>query len=424
MAIASIETLLALDRYAQIMGIAPPHFNQGVSASSAVFPLTNRCSDVWYQHPWQSPDQISREDVALEIANAEQDLADLLGWWPGPKWLAQEVHEYPQHYRPELYGVGGYNVRYQHKSIKTHYGKVILPGRRATTALDTGVAVAYSDEDGDGYDETATITVAGVTANVCECKVYFAGEAAAQEYEIRPYRTKTLVAGTLTVTFWAWQLLDPDLWEELPTLDFTAIDLDTAGNYVATVDVYREYTSSSVASAVFYWVPTASVVCTSCGGTGCTACELTTQDGCLNIQDAERGSVIPVPGSYDSDELSWAGSAFTVCRDPDQVKLYYYAGDLDNRWRRCTTCEPLSNWWAQTIAYLATARLERPFCNCGNSTGLAEHLRVDLALVGETSRNVSFDLLGNPLGTRRGEVMAWQRISRIVRGGKRGAAAV
>lgn len=431
MARASTPTLLSLDRYAQILGITPAHFNQGVSGT--VFPLSNNCPDVWYQHGWQNVDAVSREDLALEIANAERDIAEYLGWWPAPIWIAQDVAMYPRWHRPEVYGVGGMNTRGQMKSIKANYGKIIEPGQRAvgtrigqpTVGGPATSELEYSTADGDAFDETVTVTQTTTLTDECEVKIYFTGHDGDPEWEIRPARTKVIEAGLLTATFWSWQFIDPDLWEEIPTADFAAIDLDAAV-YVNTVDVYREYNDPTATSAVFYWEgqPDASSICAVCLGTGCAACQLTTQNGCAHIRDAERGLLVPVPATYDETDAQWESASWSVCRDPDQVKLYYYCGDLSWLNLAGRRCDALSNQMAQTIAMLATARLERPFCRCGNSAALAAHWREDLAFVGEKSYNVPYETLSNPFGTKRGEIQAWQRLSKLVPGRQRGATAI
>ena len=427
MARASTDTLLSLDRYAAIMGIPPPSFNQGASAT--IFPAGSGCSQVWYQYSWQNHDAVSREDLALEIANAEQDIAQVLGYWPAPKWIAQEAHRYPRHHRPDVYGISGKNVRGQRKGIRTNYSKIISPGQRAVALQGqptvAGGTIVFSDADGDGFDETVTITQATALTDECEVKVYFTGHAGDPEWEIRPARTKAIAGGTFTATFWAWQLIDPDNWEQLPIEGFTHINLDGAV-YVAQVDVYREYTDTTATASAFYWEPqpTTTAVCAACLGAGCVACQLTEQEGCLHIRDAERGVVVPAPATYDEDDSAWDTNAFSLCRDPDQVKLYYYCGDLSHLNLAGRTCAPLSNWWAQTIAMLATARLERPFCKCGNAEALARQYMTDLAFQQDHSFNVAFDLLDNPFGTRYGEMRAWQRVSKLASGRRTGATAI
>lgn len=416
MARASIFTLLSLDHWAKILGVNPAHFNS--AAGTSVMPLSSSCNDLWMQYSWQASDQVSREDLARAIYDAERDIANTLGYWPAPRWLSKEMHRYPQYYRPDMRG-NGYNVQGQFKSLIPKYGKFIRAGRRAVSLVDDAVTVTYSDPDGDGFNELATVTAATSLTDACEIKVYFTSKAGAQEWEIRPAKTKTVSGGSFTATFDSWQLINPDLWEALTTEveGNRAISL-TASVYVSTVDVYREYTDFTEPSAEFSWEPEPSrglvFPCSSCGGSGCLACENTTQDGCLHVRDVERGIVVPTPATYDEDEASWQGASWTECREPDTVKIWYYAGELSERYLRGETHEPLSDYLAHTIAMLATGRLERDICACNNAHVLARDWRKDLAFSDETdSYQISEDDLDNPFGTKKGEVMAWKRVSRL-----------
>ena len=417
MAWASTYTLLSLDRYAKIMGIVPAHF-QGAAGSSYWPVKANRNNDLWPQYSWQAQDRVSREDLARAIANAEYDIASVLGYWPAPKWIEQDVRKFPQYYRRDLFRVGGGNIRGSRVGVNAAWGKIISPGQRATSLVADSVAVVYSDEDGDGWDETATISFATTLTEACELKVYFEDKAGAQEWEIRPAKSKSISGGTATLVFDSWLFVNPDLMA-LPTTtdDFTAINIDTTGNYVTNVDVYREYTDTTGTSAVFYWEPTperTNVLCPNCGGAGCQACTLTTQDGCIHIRDAEAGIVVPTPATYDSDDAAWGSDVFTVCRDPDYVKVWYYAGLLDNRWLRGVECDPLPLSMAEAITWMATARLERPFCAGTVATALFNKLQTDLATTqGDTSFFVPESDMSNPFGTRRGEILAWRRISKL-----------
>lgn len=409
-------TLLSLPYYAQIMGISPVHF-QGAHAG-AVFPvIPPACNDLWPRYSWQSSDRVSHEDLARSVYDAEQDIARVLGYWPAPKWAAQEIHKYPRHHRRDVYRFGGRNVRGQDCSINAKWGKIIAPGRRATTLVGIATVAAgtlvYSDEDLDGFYETATIQLPTTFTDVCELKVYHHGTNAHMAWEIRPYRSKSISAGTVTFVFDSWLFIDPDLQSAYPTTaGFGAIDISTTDNYVTSVDVYREYNNITEISAVLLWEPTPSarLVCTLCGGAGCAACALTEQNGCLHVRDPENGIIVPQAATYDSDDEEWDGECFTVCRDPDLVQLWYYSGDYDEYYLTGQSCEPLSNYLAHPIAWMATARLERPFCSCANVTALAQHLREDLARVGEVSNTLTMEELSNPFGTRRGEIMAWRRI--------------
>jgi hypothetical protein len=400
------------------MGISPAHFNG--AAGGTIFPATGACSDVWWQYSWQTADRVSREDLARAINSAEQEVADFLGYWPGPKWISNEMHLYERPYRRNAYG-DGLNVRGMRKSIIADWGKFIEAGQRAVslvgTATTAGGTLVYSDDDGDSYDETATITLATALTEECEIKAYFPGHAGDQLWEIRPARSVTLSGGNVILVYYSWQLLDPDLWEVFPTADgLTAIDLEDSANYLASVDVYREFTDFAVKSAEFYWEPKAfnifPVDCKTCGGTGCPACSLTVQSGCLHVRDVPGGILVPQPATYDETEAQWNQVTFTVCREPDQIKVWYRAGDLDQRYLAGYTCDPLSHYWAEVIAWLAVARLERNFCACSNLTALVNDLRRDMSINprdGET-RIVSPEDLANPFGTRMGEIKAWRRL--------------
>lgn len=414
-------TWLSLPRYAQILGINPVHF-QG-AAGASVFPLTgNSCSNIWPRHSWQSPDQVSREDLAFVIKEAEDEISRFLGYPLAPTWYTNENHRYSQYHRPEMFSGNGVNVRGMRKSVSTRWKKVIGAGQRALTSVGTastsGGSLVYSDEDSDGFYETATITMTTTETNECEIKAYISGMSGAKEWEIRPHKSVSISGGTLTMVFDSWLLIDPDLQAQHPTIDntTTAIDVSDTTNFLAEVDIYREYTDNTAVSAQFFWepVPGSTVLtCSNCGGSGCYECTFTTQNGCLLVRDVETGHVVPSPATYDSDSALWTSSAYSVSRDPDQVKLWYYAGDMDDAYLSGDSCDPLSNKFARAIAWLATARLERPFCQCGNVTSLAESWQEDITAQGETAHLVDFKVLGNPFGTRMGELMAWKVISKL-----------
>lgn len=422
MARADAETLLSLDRYAKILGINPAHFNTLVGTT--IMPLESSCQDLWFQHSWQNNDSMSREDLAIAIHDAEEDLAKVIGYYPAPKWISQEIHSYPRYHRRELYG-NGLNNRGLFKSISPLYGRFLAAGQRTSTLVGTatvaGGTLVYSDPDGDGFSELATITLPTTLTDECELNSYFAGEEGAPEWEIRPAKTKAIASGNVTLTYDSWLFTNPDLWEAFTTIGGpTAIDLSTA-NFVTSAEVRREFTDFGQISATFFWEPLPKttlglfVFCSSCGGSGCAACSLLSQDGCIHTRDVRTGTVVPQPANFNSTDDQWDQVRWAECREPDQVKISYYAGEVDNRFKRGDRCDRLSDIFAHTIAWLATARLEKPFCGCGNSVSFANSLHEDLALSRpDVSFQVSEDILDNPLGTRKGEVMAWRRIHNLV----------
>lgn len=427
MARASIYTLLSLDRFAKIFGISPLHFNQASTPDidPEVFKITN-CSGVWFQYDWQKFDQVSREQIAEKIKGAEDEIAKVIKYHPAPVWIAKEQHAYPRPYRREYYGVGT-NIRHQMKSVSTNFGKIIATGRRSVGSAPiaqpsvgglpaTNGEIVYTDADGDSFFETCTITLNNVTVtDVCELKYYFTGHGGNPEWEIRVPRSKTLVAGVLTAVFDSWLFINPTLWEAYPTGGgLNAINVSTANNFVDEIDIYREFTDLTQASSQFNWEPHATP-CAICSGVGCDACTNVTQTGCANLRDQDTGIVVPIPASYDTGTALWAKENWTGCREPDFVGLWYQAGDVSQRYLQGFTCDPLSDYWATTIAWLAMARIERELCACGNLQAISKDLRemVNVSLRDKTIFTPA-ELLTNPFGTRMGEMMAWRRISKQV----------
>lgn len=413
MAIATSPTLLPLDEYAKIMGVNPVHFNQGYGDN--VFPLkNNRCADLWPQFSWQYYDHISRESIAREIEQAEMEIAEVLGYWPAPKWIVEDVRMFPRYHRRDMWRAGG-NVRGGDIGITTTWGELIGAGQRATSLVGTATTAGGELTYVFGTTLEATIILPTTLTDVNEVKVYFAGYDGDPAYEIRPVKSKSISGGNVTIVIDSWKLLDPDLWNAYPTsTDWGGIDVTVEANHVASVEVYREYNDPTTTTATLYWEPTPSqdVFCAVCGGSGCSACALTTQNGCMHVRDPFNGRAVVYPATY--SDGSWNHSAYTIGRDPDFVKVWYRAGKYSQRYLSGFTHEPLDPRLARAIAYLATARMERDFCSCPNVTSLAEQLRLDRSFAGPGgSYQISPMIMDNPFGTRGGEIRAWNIVNRM-----------
>lgn len=416
MARSSYDTLLSLDHYAKVMGINPAHFNQGASAS--IFPVkSNRCQDIWPQYGWQYYDHVGREELGEAIMTAEADIAEQLGYFPAPKYHSQEVHHFPRHHRKTVWRSYGLGARGEQVSINTNFAKVISMGQRDATTLVGTASVAGLDMTYDFAALTVTIVLPTAITDTCELRLFFAGKNGAPEWEVRPFTSITADGVNATIVLPSWMLIKPTLQDAYPTTaDWGAIDLTVNTNHEQSVELRRVFTDTTAASAVFYWEPRPNLTgfTCACGGSSCAACTLQTQDGCFHLRDPELGIIVPTPASYDADSAAWGEVCFSVCRDPDLVKVYYHAGALSETYLSSRSCVGLPESWARAIAYLATARLERPFCQCGSVTPAVVRAQTDLALSGgDVSYNMPFGLLDNPFGTRWGEVQAWRQVSRV-----------
>lgn len=171
MARSEIKTWLSLDEWAKIIGINPLHFN---GLSSTLF-NNNVCGDVWFQYAWQHSDRVGREDVALAINEAEQEISREVGYNLMPDWTIEERLPYTRPIVPGSYNLTGTNPRGMMKSVELRKGHVISGGVRAKTAIELGSAVVRSDPNGDGYSELCTVTVATTVTEESEIHAYSSG---------------------------------------------------------------------------------------------------------------------------------------------------------------------------------------------------------------------------------------------------------
>ena len=412
-------TFLSLPRYAKIMGLDPLHFYQSVSALKP----TRQCNDIIYEYGWQDAAYVGRQDILQAIMQAENDIINEIGYYPAPYWNC-DVVQYPQVYKPEMYGIYGTDTRGLFKSVKTRLGYVISGGIRAVLQVDSTdyARQADIDIDKDTYDEFAVWNITGVTGDTCQIQAYFKVYAVGDEencrtdpesqgadevWRIRDIRIKYNSATTVaTVYIPRWQLIKPSLQRQI---NAGIIDADDADSYVDDIEFYLVYNDTST-QAQFLWAN--DISCES------TACAWAVQDGCMLVKDARNGLVMPQPSTYDADTETFTIGGFSECVEPNKVRLWYYSGAQNNLSRGC---DELAQPWAELIAMLATSRLEKPLCSCDNVMRKQELWQRDTAMnIPNTVSFITSQDLSNPFGTRYGEVMVWRRLKQV--GRKRGRA--
>jgi hypothetical protein len=409
------RTHLSLSRYARIVGVvSPPHFFG--SYSQTRFPLKGQCDMVVPRHGWQLSEVVSREEILEQIYIAEQEIAEFLGYDVAPTFVTNEPHSYPKPYDPLLHSSGGLNTAAFDKSIEAKKAFVIEPGQRAVsligTATTTGSSLEYTDEDGDGTIETAIVTMPTTETEACELRVFVPSMGGADEWEIRHPRRKTISGGNVVFEFDVWLFINPDLDARYPDIDdYRALDYTDTTNLLDSVDIYRVYVDNTAESARFYWESDPNCVTP---GSVVDAGSLITQGGVAILRDVQSGLLVPRAASYDASLSAWTGDTWSGNRDPDIVRVSYYAGDVAQAYLGGGSCDPLKDIYAKAIAYMATARLHRSICSCPGIVQFFESLQVDMAS-STTNQNfaVGFRDLENPFGTRRGEIMAWRLIGKL-----------
>ena len=410
MARANTKTKLSLDRWAQLMGLSPLHFNQ-VRFNE---PDNAICSDVYFQYNWQNSDHVSREQIAQIIAEVEQEIEEWLGYHLAPEW---EVDEWRPSYRPnspEYVNFNGGDVRGYRQTVRANWGYFISGGILAKTLVDAGVAIVYTDQDGDGYKETATVTVATTVLDKNEIATFYPDKDGDDAWEIQ-LTSVSIAAGTATIVFRREQAVIASKLEAYDIEGQEAIGTVDA-DFLTTVDIYRRYNDPQ-SQASFLWEPLSSSICATCNGDGCATCAYSAQTGCLILRGDPRQSIVGYwPALWNTTTLDFDTEPWAVGRLPDIVRLYYYSGWRD---KNSSYVSRLAPEWERVVAYMAAARLPRPPCDCSADTWRYWREDFNLASGDENGPATYQPLIGvanplnNPFGSRRGELQAWRKISSL-----------
>lgn len=388
MATASTPTLLPLDRFAELVGINPLHFNQ--IAPPAELELTT-CGMPLLQYSWQSADAISREEIAMAIADAEWELERWLNYAPLPRW-------YDEHVMLPIRNETVMSARVQ--PARRHF---ISGGIRAKTLIQAASPVAYSDADGDGFSETVTITAtlpAGLT-DADEIAVFYPVTlvpAADDAWQIRPISV-SLSGVTATITAKRWQFVVPT---KLSPLAPAAVVASDAASFLSTVDVYRVHNDPS--HQVEFHIRNS---CGNCDGGVCNACGYEIAEGCISAIDYRMARL-------DLTHAAWNASTskFDIgcCIDgaPERTRLYYRAGLKGPGGSTIKMSLDLE----LAIARLAMTKLDRAICGCQSIQQSIDHWTADLgARVSAPSKSMSTTIpaaLRNcPWGYKRGALYAY-----------------
>jgi len=393
MAKASVSTLLSLEQYAEILGANPTHF-QGVVHSAD--PYLTAVQDIVFRYAWQDTSHAGYEEIAVAIASAEAKIAGLIGFWPAPNYITQETHVYPHNNLsgtlPEfpLYSVNNITTRYP--TVHCDWKKFIKGGRRRVDEIVTEVPIVYSDEDNDGYDETATVTVTDIDTTGWvpkEVAVYRTSDTSPVE-RVRGL-TVTLTADTATIKGNSAFFIDPAAWDSVRNGE--ALDGAVTENFLKEVNVYREYCCNSgedYASLVYLWQSMSANPIDS----------FLSKCGIIQAYDKERSIVSLIPAVWDDSNSSWRlDTSFCGSRPPNLVQLYYQAGiDTDDQGRM----QPLL---ARAVAALATALITKPVISQGPPENLVQFWQST-----PPAGTIPFGLYTCPWGTRNGALDAYSLV--------------
>jgi len=398
MARADTLTLIPLDRVAYHLQLDPWHFN-GVTSNYRRNAFA--CDDTWYQHDWQASGKLSRESIATAMRQAEDIVARYLKWYPLPVWLEETV-ELPKYYKTER--INYYNAIGGSKSVTTSYGFVQDVGRKTSALVDT-VATVFSDEDGDGLDETVTITVVTTVTDEDELHVYYPGKSGEDSWEIRPVDSITIAGGTATIVFKKYLI---PLWTEVEQVPqdgdaHIIISGDNNANFLQTVDVYRVYASPSE-HITFTYDP-------SLGDCTTVPCAESTATGCLFVKNSRLGILAYTRADWDEDTEQYTRKYFNS--PPVKGTIYYRAGARDLR--SSFPNRQMDQSLERLIVFYGLSLLDTELCGCANTRNIWNYMTEDLTRVtDEGSHIVNWEDTRNSLGvTTRASLLLWKYIQNI-----------
>lgn len=449
MAYSDHETKLSLDRWAELMGVDPIAFHGAtVSCSTSVFPPN--CNSYWRQFPWQSAANISREALAQAVSSAEKAVEKFLGTSISPKWKRETISLTTKEANTlkrfgtveltlstdQILSTGRNERQLIHGTSYSEFDALASDPRRIDSdgtiingiAQNSALSVSYSDNDSDGFDETATVTVPNVTAgDECDYEIWIPGKRGRGGYRIYPKASSfDFASGDLVLEFWAWQMISPSVSNSIARYDsslaqkIAPIDLCDVNNLLTEVEVWRSIVSPDYSSAVIS-MRQAPCNCTA----GCPKCTVVDYPGCILVRDSANGyaRVSRADLVQDDQTLQWSydccgnGIAPWHCGNPIesdipfQITVYYKSG--------CEESDGVCNdmCYAEEVAILAAARLNKEICECGCDVQRLSELRRDYSMVTPTfTPRVTLEDLRNPFGTREGEIMVYRRLKHLLPG--------
>ncbi len=392
MARADTVTLLPLDRYAEIMRICSPHFNQ---LAGNLAPINKGCSDpVW--------DQDARDDLAWTMAQAEELIAIELGFWPSPKFIANEQTDF---------NLPGIRSDWRFAEVQTEYSYIEDFGTKTLTLLEENATVTYTDDDGDpfGRKELATIgdgvyNYLSACAEPCEVAVFFRTEDGAENpgdsrWEIKPLKVD-IDGSTMTVSGESSLFVKPNLWK------LTKADADRPGSENSTAWIYNADTANFVTVVDVYCRTVNQQTPLTLKWDGfcrCTSpCTHETQLGCAYVTDARRGFYTPRPATWNGTTNIEATPTNSL--PPESIMVNYRAG------YPLTNCRMNPNL-ERAIVKLTNALLPEPpcgFCDAAQNRWNEDRKNID-PLTNEAA-NLPWDVY------KQGALEAWRIVKRLMRG--------
>ena len=416
--------LLPLDLFRQQMQLHPYHFWQ---LANSTVPVSSQCDALVYQYAWQNADAAGRSEIIAAIETAEDRLREWLGYSVAPHYVTETL-AWPQYHTASFHSYGPAGLDGHWRTVQLAEGYVQAAGTELLTTIQLAAAVVYTDTDGDGVDDTFTVTAATTITDASQVALYFVvsdlptGNNTSANWRIQPIQI-VISAGTATIKGPAWIMVKPKLYQGVVA---AAINPATAGNLATTVNVYQRTTTATAAlpQATLIWDTLPWPACASPApdsGSSTDPNAIGTATGRVGISDSRRGIVHIGQATYDSTTGLWNAGSSDYWRPPDRVTVRYLAGyplpDTDGNATLESRNDGMAQSWQTIVARLAAAELSRPICACASANRELYRWQEDLARTGGNNDAqfgaISAADLDNPFGTRRGHVYAWRQVNHL-----------
>ena len=394
----------------------------GIGGSGSLRP-TSECNDIVKRYGWQMVGAAGLHDVEQAIERAETKLRSYLGFSVAPHYVVETLP------MPAYTPADG-----RWPTVKAAEGEIRAVGVETLAAISAGAAVTYSDTDGDGIEDTFSVTAATSLTDTSQIAVYFssgdrfsgwgATAALSPRWRLLPIQA-TISGGNVTVRGPKQLCVRPVLYEGITNVGSSGLAPDLTANFVTTLDIYQRYTgidgtTVATSQAVLTWETRPCHGWWCC----CAGCATDPYSGSpydpaavaqavarVGIRDARTGLLTPAEAAYNTTTGIWSALTTTACDWPDRVTLRYLAGyplGSDGQMQ-----EP----YRTIVARMAAAELAMLLPGCETSNRELWRWQFDLARSGgandEQYGAVSAADLANPFGTRRGQVAAWNAVTNL-----------
>jgi len=334
----------SLDQYRKRFNIPPWAFNGVENPAEA----RRGCDHYWTQ--WE------RDDLAQALSDAEEQLAERLGFYLGKRYII----DYDRIWRSPL---------------QLKFGHVVGPGIRARTEVTPSAS--------DFTIDPATITVLAASfTNGTDEVVVVEDETG---LKIEPDRIET-VGLNYVIYISQYKLIEwDDLEDQTETIDYDAAFPAATWLKLADLTVYREYRDTDTQATITFG-PSCNCWCAS---EACTGSEYT---GCVYVVNRDIGLVRVNRATLSDGTWSCDQSAVCGCYEGDKVTVYYLAG---------TTDIPA---WERAVFRLAHASMGEQPCGCALQE---RQWRLDRTIPNPITAN----RLECPFGPEQGAWAAWNWVS-------------